>query len=91
MSRGLLVLFIQILVCVATTGLGLWTLLRPKSFQAFLHENFGLLPPVSNGSRLTPLLIRLSSIFLLWYAAQLFGAFRTELLWIGHIVDRLAG
>ena len=63
MSRGLLILVLQLLIIAAMACLGIWTLVRPKSFQGFLHENFGLLPPVRDGLRLTPILIRLASIF----------------------------
>ena len=73
MSRGLFVLAIQLLLCGATAYLGVWTLTRPKSFQAFVHENFGLLPSVKSGTRITPFLIRLSSVYFLWYPS----AYRT--------------
>jgi hypothetical protein len=91
MSRGLFVLAIQLLLCGATAYLGIWTLMRPKSFQDFVHENFGLLPSVKAGVRLTPILIRLSSVYLLWYAYTLSNAYRAEILWLARIVARLSG
>jgi hypothetical protein len=91
MSRGLFVLAIQLLLCGTTVYLGIWTLIRPKSFQDFVHENFGLLPSVKSGIRLTPLLIRLSSVYLLWYAYTLSNAYTAEILWLAHIVSRLSG
>jgi hypothetical protein len=91
MSRGLFGLVVQLLICTATAYLGIWTLVRPKGFQCFVHENFGLLPPVRAGLRLTPILIRLASIFLLWYSYILANAFRIEILWIVHIISRLVG
>jgi hypothetical protein len=91
MSRGLFVLAIQLLLCGTTVCLGIWTLIRPKSFQDFVHENFGLLPSVKSGIRPTPLLIRLSSVYLLWYAYTLSNAYRAEILWLAHIVSRISG
>ena len=91
MSRGLFILVLQLLIVAATACLGIWTLVRPKSVQGFLHENFGLLPPVGAGPRLTPILIRLASIFLLWYSYTLADAFRMEILWFAAIVKRFAG
>jgi hypothetical protein len=91
MSRGLFVLAIQLLLCGATAYLGVWTLTRPKSFQAFVHENFGLLPSVKTGIRLTPIIIRLCSIYFLWYAFILSNAYRAEIMWLAHVVTRLSG
>lgn len=65
MSRGLLVFVLQIFVCLAVALLGAWTLFRPKSFQAFVHENFGIFPSVKPGIQPITILIRLSSAFLL--------------------------
>ncbi len=65
MSRGLLIFVRQIFVCLAVALLGAWTLFRPKSFQAFVHENFGIFPSVKPGIQAITILIRLSSAFLL--------------------------
>lgn len=91
MSRGLFVFVLQIFVCLAVALLGAWTLFRPKSFQAFVHENFGILPSVKPGIQPTTILIRLSSTFFLWYAYTLAQAFGAEILFLVHIVRRLAG
>lgn len=91
MSRGFFIFALQLLICVAMAFLGLWTLVRPKSFQAFVHENFGLLPAVGGGIRLIPILVRLSSIFFLWYSYMLTTAFITEISWLAGIVARLVG
>ncbi len=63
MSRGLLVFVLQTFVCLAVALLGAWTLFRPKSFQAFVHENFGIFPSVKPGIQSITILIRLSSAF----------------------------
>ena len=91
MSRGLLVLVLQFFVCVAVFSIGLWTLLRPRSFQQFLNLNFGLLPAAGAGIALTPILIRLSSFFFLWYGYQLGEAFSAEILWLIRLVGQLVG
>ena len=91
MTRGLLVLVLQFFVCVAVFSIGLWTLLRPKSFQQFLNVNFGLLPAARSGIALTPVLIRLSSAFFLWYGYQLGDAFSAEIFWLIRLVSRLVG
>ena len=91
MSRGLLVLVLQFFVCVAVFSIGLWTLLRPRSFQQFLNLNFGLLPAAGAGTALTPILIRLSSVFFLWYGYQLGEAFSAEILWLIGLVGQLVG
>jgi hypothetical protein len=91
MTRGLFILAVQILICVAISFLGLWTLFRPRSFQAFVHENFGLLPDVKSDAQLVPLTIRLSSLFFLWYAYVLLSAFGEEIRWIGGIIRHLVG
>ncbi|TCR81495.1 hypothetical protein [Rhizobium sp. BK376] len=91
MTRGLFILAVQILICVAISFLALWTLLRPRSFQAFVHENFGLLPDVKSGARLAPFLIQLSSLFFLWYAYALVSAFGEEIRWLGGVIRHLVG
>jgi hypothetical protein len=91
MSRGLLILALQLLIIAAMACLGIWTLVRPKGFQGFLHENFGLLPPVRDGLRLTPILIRFASIFFLWYSYALADAFRMEILRVGELIKRFVG
>ncbi|MDE1992424.1 MAG: hypothetical protein KGI75_07965 [Rhizobiaceae bacterium] len=91
MSRGLFIFALQIFVCLAVACLGIWTMFRPKSFQAFVNENFRLLPTVKPGIRPTTILIRLSSLFLLWYALTLARTFGGEIRFIGHIINRLAG
>lgn len=91
MTRGLFILAVQILICVAISFLALWTLFRPRSFQAFVHENFGLLPDVKSGARLAPLLIQFSSLFFLWYAYELVSAFGAEIRWLGSIISHLIG
>ncbi|MBM7047960.1 hypothetical protein [Rhizobium lusitanum] len=91
MSRGLLVFVLQTFVCLAVALLGAWTLFRPKSFQAFVHENFGIFPSVKPGIQSITILIRLSSAFFLWYAYMLAQAFGAEILFLVHIVQHLAG
>jgi hypothetical protein len=91
MSRGLLVFARQIFVCLAVALLGAWTLFRPKSFQAFVHENFGIFPSVKPGIQPITILIRLSSAFLLCYVNMLAQVFGAEILFLVHIVQHLAG
>ncbi|MFJ6328675.1 MULTISPECIES: hypothetical protein [unclassified Rhizobium] len=91
MSRGLFALVVQLLICVATAFLGIWPLMRPKNFQGFVRENFGILPPVKPGIRPTPIIIRLSSIYLLWYSYFLASAYWAEISALAHIVARLVG
>ncbi|MDL2403839.1 hypothetical protein [Rhizobium mayense] len=91
MSRGLLVLVLQLFVAIAVFSIGLWTLLRPRSFQQFLNVNFGLLPAAGAALALTPILIRLSSVFFLWYGYRLGEAFSAEILWLIRLVSQLVG
>lgn len=89
MNRGLFVLVLQLSVCVSVTGLGLWMLLRPRSFQAFLNDDFQLLPPPDARNRLITPLLRLFSLFLLWYGYALARGFLGEILFLGRVIDRL--
>jgi hypothetical protein len=83
MSRGLFVFVIQIFVCVAVTGVGVWALTRPRDLQQFIHSNFALLPEVKATAQLTPVLLRLLGAFAVWYGYLLFSGFRKELSSLG--------
>ena len=83
MSRGLFVFVIQIFVCVAVTGVGVWALTRPRHLQQFMHSNFALLPAVKTTAQFTPVLLRLLGAFAVWYGYLLFSGFRKELVSLG--------
>lgn len=85
MQRGAIVLVVQSIVALGLTGIGLWTLLVPKNFQAFVHENFALLPAAGPGLRITPVLLRIFGIFLLWYAYTFASAFGREIAWLAWL------
>ena len=68
MQRGIMVLVLQMLICLSVTGLGIWAIARPRRLQLFMNNNFDLLPAVKPGVSITPLVVRLFGLFLLWYS-----------------------
>ena len=85
MGRGLLIFIVQIIVCTAITGLGLWAVTRPKHLQHFINSNYALLPVPKDGWQAAPILLRLFGIFLLWYGYTLAAGFREEMLFLGRL------
>ncbi|OAF02546.1 hypothetical protein AYJ54_26555 [Bradyrhizobium centrolobii] len=85
MSRGAVVLAIQLFVSVVITSVGLWALLWPKRLQQYVNTNYALLPAVREGWRPTAIVLRLVGVFLIWYGYTLAAAYRAELLWLAHI------
>jgi hypothetical protein len=83
MSRGLFVFVIQIFICVAVTGVGVWALARPRHLQHFIHSNFALLPGVKATAQITPVLLRLLGAFAVWYGYLLFSGLCKELSSLG--------
>jgi hypothetical protein len=83
MSRGLFVFFIQMLVFLGVTGIGVWALARPRNLQQFIHSNFALLPGVKAAAQITPVVLRLAGAFALWYGYMLFGGLCQELSSLG--------
>lgn len=85
MQRGIMVLVLQMLICMGVTGLGVWALAQPRRLQLFMNENFYLLPAVKPDGSITPMLIRVFGVFLLWYAYSLLREYHKELVWIGRL------
>lgn len=85
MQRGAFVIVIQILVALSLFALGLWALLRPRHFQAFINVNFALLPAQSERSQVTPAVLRALGVFLLWYGYMFSAAFWREISWFGWL------
>lgn len=86
MQRGIMVLALQTLICLSVTGLGIWAIARPKRLQLFMNDNFDLLPAIKPGASITPIVVRLFGLFLLWYAYSLLRGYGDELLWIGRLL-----
>lgn len=86
MTRGLLALIVQLIVCTGITGLGLWALTRPKRLQHFINSNFALLPAARDGWQATPVFLWFFGIFLLWYDYTLAAGFHEELLFLGRLL-----
>lgn len=86
MQRGIMVLVLQLLICLAVAGLGILAVTRPKRLQLFMNENFHLLPVVGSGAGITRIFVRLFGIFLLYYSYALLREYRNELLWIGRMI-----
>lgn len=85
MQRGIMVLVLQMLICLGVTGLGIWAVIRPRRLQLFMNKNFYLLPAVTPEAGITPILVRLFGLFLLWYSYSLLREYKNELLWISHL------
>ena len=85
MGRGLFILFLQLFVCVATTGIGLWALIKPRHFQAFLNTNFALLPAVKDSWQITPVALRVVGVLLILYGTMFASAYAGQLLWLARL------
>jgi|HubBroStandDraft_1064217.scaffolds.fasta_scaffold186454_2 hypothetical protein len=79
MSRGLFFFVMQVVAGFGVTTTGLWALFRPRHLQQFVHDNFALLPEATDTAWLTPLLLRSTGLFALWYGAALIVAVHQEL------------
>jgi hypothetical protein len=82
MGRGLFFLLLQLFICVAVTGVGLWALIRPRHFQAFLNTNFALLPAVKDGRQITPVVLRVVGGLLILYGYMFAVAYSGLLHWL---------
>ncbi len=49
MGRGLLFLMLQLGISIGVTAIGIWAIARPSKLQAFINQNFALLPAVGAG------------------------------------------
>lgn len=85
MQSGAFVIVIQVVVALNLFGLGLWALFLPKKFQLFVNMNFALLPAVKDGWQLTPMILRIFGLFLLWYGCYFAAAFGREISWLGWL------
>lgn len=86
MQRGIMVLVLQMFICLGVTGLGILAIVRPRRLQLFMNNNFYLLPAARPGGGITPVLVRLFGLFLIWYACALLRGYGNELLWIGRLL-----
>ena len=85
MQRGLFILFLQLFICVAITGVGIWALLKPRRFQAFLNTNFALLPAVKDGWQITPIALRVIGALLILYGYMFAAGYAEQLVWLKRI------
>lgn len=90
MSRGLLMLVLQMAVSIGVAALGVWALSRPKHLQAFINLNFALLPAVRPSSPFTTTLIRMAGICLILYGYMLASNFKEEIVWLGKALGVVA-
>jgi hypothetical protein len=85
MQRGLFILFLQLFICVAITGVGIWALIKPRRFQAFLNTNFALLPAVKDGWQITPVALRVIGALLILYGYMFASGYAEQLVWLKRL------
>lgn len=85
MQRGLFILFLQLFICVAITGVGLWALIKPRRFQAFLNTNLALLPAVKDGWQITPVALGFIGVLLILYGYMFAKSYAEQLLWLARL------
>lgn len=85
MQRGFFILFLQVVVSVLVTGVGIWIVLLPTSFQRFLTVNFALLSEPRHAWQITPVALRVFGMFLLWYGYSLATEFGKEVSWLAWL------
>jgi hypothetical protein len=85
MQRGLFILFLQLFICVTITGVGLWALIKPRQFQAFINTNFALLPSVKDGWQITPIALRVVGVLLILYGYMFASSYAAQLLWLARL------
>jgi hypothetical protein len=78
MARGIFIFVLQFVVSIGITSIGVWAVLRPKHLQAFINENFALLPAVRPGSFIAPTLIRTAGLGLILYGYMLVLNYKDE-------------
>ena len=84
-QRLLVFLLTPIVACVLVTGVALWILVRPRGFQQFVADAFVLLPQAGPQSRITPIVLRLLAVPMLYYAYTMGVANRGEIQWLVKI------
>jgi hypothetical protein len=85
MQRGLFILFLQLFICVAITGVGVWALITPRRLQAFINTNFALLPAVRDGWQITPIVLRFAGVLLIMYGYMFASGYAEQLFWLKRI------
>jgi hypothetical protein len=85
MQRGLFILFLQLFICVAITGVGIWALIKPRKFQAFVNTNFALLPAVKEGWQITPIALRIVGVLLILYGYMFAAGYAEQLVWLARL------
>jgi hypothetical protein len=85
MARGIFVFVLQLVVSVGITSIGIWAVLRPKHLQAFINENFALLPTVRPKSFIAPTLIRTAGLGVILYGYMLALNYKDEIVWLGKV------
>ncbi len=85
MGRGILFLMLQLGVSIGVTAIGLWAVTRPGRLQAFINQNFALLPAAGTSSPLVPALMRVAGAGLIFYGVTLASGFKDEIVWLGKV------
>jgi hypothetical protein len=85
MGRGALFLILQLGISIGITTIGLWALVRPAKLQAFLNQNFALLPAAGSEWSLASALMRMAGAGLIFYGITLASGFKDEILWLGKV------
>jgi hypothetical protein len=83
MSRGFFILALQLAISLCITTVGVWAVTRPRHLQAFINENFALLPEVQPKSLFVSILIRAAGCGLIVYGYTLILNYRAEIAWLG--------
>jgi hypothetical protein len=89
MGRGALFLILQLGISIGITAIGVWALARPVKLQAFIHQNFALLPAArtewSSEWSLASTLMRIAGAALIFYGVTLTSGFKDEIVWLGAV------
>jgi hypothetical protein len=86
MGRGLLFLMLQLGISMGVTAIGIWAIARPAKLQAFINQNFALLPAAGTGSPIVPTLMRVTGVGLIFYGLTLASGFKDEIVWLGKVL-----
>jgi hypothetical protein len=90
MTRGPVFFLIQLFAGFGVAALGTWALVRPKLLQAFLKENYDLLPAVKPYSPITTSAIRVVGIGLVFYGVTLLSNYKEEMISLGKAFGVIA-
>jgi hypothetical protein len=89
MRRGPVFFVIQLGIILTLSSVGVWAVIGPRHLQAFLNENFALLPVVRPGSLSTIVasnLLRLAGFGLVFYGCRLLENLKEEMVWLAKLL-----